>query len=152
MDVMQAAEAQTFILFSVAGTTYAAPSRQVRHVEMVESVTAVPNAPVFIDGVVFSRGQVVPVMNMRVRFGFERVPPDIRTRLIVVEAAGRTVGLMVDEAREFVVIPEAAVQPPNTSISGLSGHYLEGVATIGDRLVLVLDLETVIDVAPPAVA
>ena len=69
-----------YILFNVAGTTYALPSQQVAHVEMVEQVTRVPNAAAFVDGVVFSRGQVVPAVNMRVRFGFERVDRDLRTR------------------------------------------------------------------------
>src|SRR6185295_3300289 len=99
-------DARTFILFMVAGTTYAAPSRQVRHIEMVDEVTPVPNAPPFVEGVIFSRGQVVPVLNLRVRFGFERAPRDLRTRVIVVDGGGRQVGLLADEAREFVVIPE----------------------------------------------
>src|SRR6188472_120349 len=98
----------TYVLFTVAGTTYALPSEQVRHMEMVEQVTPVPNAPPFVEGVVFSRGQVVPVVNLRVRFGFERAARDLRTRLLVVEAAGRMVGLMADEAREFITIPETA--------------------------------------------
>jgi purine-binding chemotaxis protein CheW len=145
-------EARTFILFTVAGTTYAALSRCVRHVEMVDEVTPVPNALPFIDGVVFSRGEVVPVMNLRVRFGFERTARDLRTRLLIVESGGRMVGLLADAAREFMVIPEAAVQPPGASISGLSGNYLEGVATLGDRIVLIVDIENLIDVAPPAAA
>ncbi len=143
-----AADARTFILFGVAGTTYAARSRQVRHIEMIDEVTGVPNAPPHVEGVVFSRGQVVPVVNLRVRFGFERAARDIRARLLVVEAGGRMVGLLADEAREFITIPENAVQPPSASISGLSGNYIEGIATIGDRIVLLLDLDDVIGTAP----
>ena len=130
-----------FILFHVAGTTYAVSSRDVRHMEMIENVTPVPNAPPFVDGVVFSRGEVVPVISLRARFGFERAPYDLRSRLVVVQAGGRTVGLVVDEAREFVAIPASAIQPPQESLAGLSGRYLEGIASIGDRLVLILNLE-----------
>ena len=61
----------------VAGTTYALRSQDVAHVEMVEQVTRVPNAPPFVDGVVFSRGEVVPAINLRARFGFERAPLDL---------------------------------------------------------------------------
>ena len=71
---------QTYILFTVAGTSYAVPSRHVLHIEMVEHVTPVPNAPRFVEGVVFSRGQVVPVVNLRTRFGFDRAELDLRTR------------------------------------------------------------------------
>jgi chemotaxis signal transduction protein len=137
-----------YILFSVAGTTYGLPSHQVRHMEMVEQVTSVPNAPPYVEGVVFSRGQVVPVINLRVRFGFERVPRDLRTRLLVVDSGARTVGLLADEAREFTPIADAAIQPPSDAIVGLSGNYLDGVATAGDRIVLILNLARVLDAVP----
>ena len=143
---------QTYILFNVAGTAYAVPSQQVLHMEMLEQVTAVPNAPEFVEGVVFSRGQVVPVINLRARFGFERAPIDLRTRLLVVQTEGRRVGLMADEAREFVGIPDEAVRPPGDAIVGLSGNYLEGVATLGDRIVLILDIREVVDTLPTAAA
>jgi chemotaxis signal transduction protein len=146
------AAARTYILFSVAGTTYALDSHQVRHMEMVEQVTSVPNAAPCVEGVVFSRGQVVPVLNLRVRFGFERASRDLRTRLLVVEVAGRTIGLLADDAREFIPIPDASIHPPSDSIGGLSGNYLDGVATIGDRIVLILNLDHVIEVMPNAAA
>ena len=60
-----------YIIFSVGGTAYALPSDHVAHVEMVNEVTRVPNAPRFVDGVVFSRGEVVPAISLRTRFGFE---------------------------------------------------------------------------------
>jgi purine-binding chemotaxis protein CheW len=138
---------ETYILFTVAGTTYGLPSREVRHMEMVDKVTRVPNAPAFIDGVVFSRGQVVPVVNLRARFGFERAPNDLRTRLIVVQSAGRVIGLVVDSAREFVNIPPEQVQPPHEALAGMSGRYVDGVASIGDRLILTLDLSRILKFA-----
>ncbi len=131
---------EPFILFSVAGTTYALRSRDVAHIEMVEQVTAVPNAAHFVDGVVFSRGQVVPALNLRARFGFEKAPYDLSTRLLVVHAAGRSVGVVVDAAREFVSLDPTSIQPPNAALTGLSGRYLEGVVNIGNRLILVLNL------------
>jgi purine-binding chemotaxis protein CheW len=141
-----------FILFSVAGTTYGVESQLVRHVEMIEQVTPVPNAPAFIEGVVFSRGQVVPVLNLRVRFGFDRVERDLRARLLVVEVGGRMLGLLADDAREFVSVPDASIHPPNDAISGLSGNYIDGVATLGDRIVLVLNLDHVVDAMPTVAA
>jgi purine-binding chemotaxis protein CheW len=144
---------ETFILFALAGTTYAIRTRDVQHMEMVDEVTPVPNAAPFVDGVVFSRGQVVPVLNLRARFGFEKTAYDLRTRLLVVQGAGRVAGLVVDSAREFATIDPQSIRPPHDAIAGLSGRYLEGIATIGDRIVLVLDLSEVLsfsDVAVPA--
>jgi chemotaxis signal transduction protein len=124
----------------------------VLHMEMVEHVTPVPNAPAFVEGVVFSRGQVVPVINLRARFGFERKPLDLRTRLLVVQNEGRRVGLLADEAREFMTIGDSSIQPPNEGINGLSGNYLEGVATLGGRIVLILNVREVVDAIPTAAA
>jgi purine-binding chemotaxis protein CheW len=136
-----------YILFTVAGTTYALPSGEVRHMEMIDGVTRVPNAPSFIDGVVFSRGQVVPVVNLRVRFGFERAAFDLRSRLIVVQSGSRLIGLVVDAAREFVAIAPDQIQPPNEALAGMSGRYVEGIASMGDRLVLILNLERILNFA-----
>ena len=135
----------SYILFSVAATTYALPSREVRHMEMIEGTTRVPNAPAFIDGVVFSRGQVVPVVNLRARFGFERAPYDLRSRLLVVQSGPRQIGLVADTAREFVNIPPDAIQPPNEALTGMSGRYVDGIASMGDRLILVLSLDRILN-------
>jgi len=137
----------SYILFTVAGTTYALPSGEVQHMEMIENITRVPNAPSFVDGVVFSRGQVVPVVNLRARFGFERAPYDLRSRLIVVQSGSRMIGLIVDAAREFVNIPPDAIQPPHEALAGMSGRYVEGIASIGDRLVLTLNLSRILNFA-----
>jgi len=144
---------ETYVLFDLAGTAYAVPSQAVQRMEMVEHITPVPNAPAFVDGIVFSRGTVVPAVNLRRRFGFDRVAYDLRTRLIVVSHAGRTVGLIVDAAREFVTIPADAIQPPPDTLAGTSGKYLSGVVTLNDKVVLILDVAEVLsNASAPTVA
>ena len=139
-------DAEPFILFELAGTTYGVRSRFVQQVEMVEHVTPVPNASGAVEGVVFARGQVVPALNLRVRFGFEKAAFDLRSRLIVVNTGGRIVGMIVDSAREFLRIPASAIEAPPEAITGLSGKYLEGIATLDRRLILILNLDEVIDI------
>jgi purine-binding chemotaxis protein CheW len=139
--------AGSYILFTIAGTSYAVRSDEVRHMDMVEEITPVPNAGPALEGVVFSRGQIVPVLSLRARFGFPKTRHDSATRLIVVQAGERWVGLVVDSAREFVRIPADAIQPPGHAVGGLSADYLEGVARLGDRLVLVLNVAGVLDVS-----
>jgi purine-binding chemotaxis protein CheW len=141
------AAAESFILFELANATYAARSRSVQQLEMIEQITPVPNAPPAVEGVVFSRGQVIPAINLRVRFGFEKTAHDLRTRLIIVNAQSRLIGLIVDSAREFISIPSNAIQPPNEAISGLKGKYLEAIATIDERIVLILNLDEIINLA-----
>lgn len=134
------AATEPFILFDLAGATYAVRSAEIQQLEMVESITPVPNAPAAVDGVVSVRGQVIPVVNLRARFGFERIAIGLRTRLLVVRRDGRTVGFLVDSAREFARIDPGTITPPPEGITGLNGRYLEGTVLVGDRLVLVLDM------------
>jgi purine-binding chemotaxis protein CheW len=147
----QVAGVGTYVLFTVAGTTYALASTRVRHIEMIDEITRVPNAPPFVDGVVFSRGQVVPVVSLRARFGFERVPLDLRSRLIVVQSEARAIGLAVESAREFVNIAPDTIQPPNEALAGMSGRYLEGIASVGDRLILIVDVDRILNYESDAV-
>ena len=137
--------AEPYVLFELAGTAYAVPSTAVQRMEMVEQVTPVPNAPPYVDGVVFSRGRVVPAVNLRRRFGLDPVPYDLKTRLIVVGHADRVVGLVVDSAREFVEIRADQVQPPPESMGGTSGHYLAGIATLGEKVILIVDVGEVLN-------
>lgn len=138
-------DTRPFILFELAGTAYAVASEVVQQIEMVEHITPVPNAPAFVDGVVFVRGQVVPVVNLRARFGFERISCNLKTRLMVVARQGRVVGLLVDSAREFITFADAQISPPPEAVTGLSGKYLAGIAKASDRLVLILNIDEVLE-------
>jgi purine-binding chemotaxis protein CheW len=142
---------ETYIIFELGGAAYGLRSADVLHIEMLEHVTPVPNTASAVDGVVFSRGQVIPALNLRARFGFPREPHTPRTRLIFVRVHQRTVALIVDAAREFRKIPAAAVRPIEETLHGINGNYVRGVATVGERLVLLLDVVAVLnldDAAP----
>jgi chemotaxis signal transduction protein len=140
---------ESFVLFELAGKTCGVRSRVVQSVEMVEHVTAVPNALPFVEGVTLTRGHVIPSVNLRIRLGFPRIPIDVRARMLVVRSNGRTAGMLVDGAREFISIPAAAIQPPRETDHpenrGFSPRYLEGIATLGNRNVLILNVEEVLE-------
>ena len=136
---------EPFILFELAGTIYGVRSRFVQQIEMIEDTAAVPNAHPALEGVALVRGQVIPAMNLRTRFGFERIERDLRSRLVVINTGNRVVGLIVDTAREFIRIPADAIEPPPEALTGLSGRYLEGIASIDERMILILNLDSVLD-------
>lgn len=143
------APAETYVLFELAGTTYGLRTSQVQHMEMLEQITPVPNTSPAVEGVVFSRGQVIPAVNLRVRFGLVREPHTLRSRLIIVKLQKRLVGLIVDAAREFTAISEEAIRPIQDAVTGMEGNYLKGIATLGQRLVLLLDLEATLNLGNP---
>jgi purine-binding chemotaxis protein CheW len=138
---------EAFVLFELVNTTYALRSTAVSRLEMVDNVTPVPNATNSLEGVVLSRGRIIPAVNLRARFGFPKVAYDLRTRLIVVDADGRTVGLIVDSAREFTSLEGVEIKPPPDAIANLNGDYLEGIATMDGRMILILRLEAVLNIA-----
>jgi purine-binding chemotaxis protein CheW len=135
----------TFILFLLNDATYAIRSRDIQQLDMVRAITPMPNAPPFVEGVVSVRGEVIPVMNLRKRFGFADAPASARSRMLVVRQGRRIVGLLVDSAREFASIGDGDIQPPPETISQVSGRYLEGIAQVGNRLVLVLNVTELLD-------
>lgn len=139
----------TFIFFELANTTYGIPSALVQQMEMIDRITPVPQAQPFVEGVVFSRGQVIPVLNLRVKFGLPKIDYNLRTRLIVIQINQRTVGLVVDTAREFVCVPSDAIQPPPEGMPGVSSRYLSGIVTLADRVILLLNVEELLNGSGP---
>jgi purine-binding chemotaxis protein CheW len=138
-------EGEDYVLFELAGATYALPSRQILQLDMVQTPTPVPNAPAFVDGVVSVRGHVIPAVNLRARFGFPRVAHDLRSRLVIVREHARTVGLIVDSAREFATIAPESIKPLPEGIGGTSGRYLHGIAEQGERLLLIVDVHELLE-------
>ena len=141
----QTVDGATFILFLLNDATYAIRSRDIQQLDMVRAITSVPNAPAFVEGVVSVRGEVIPVVNLRKRFGFADAPASGRSRMLVVRQGKRTVGLLVDSAREFASIADSDIQPPPETIADMSGRYLEGIAQVGNRLVLILNVTELLD-------
>ena len=87
-----------------------------------------------------------------IRRRFDRADRDLRTRLLVVQAGGRSVGLLVDACREFLNIPAASVQPPGDGLTGVGARYLTGIATLNGRLIVILNLNALLDSAEPILA
>ena len=145
----------SYIVFYLADAAYAVSSEHVKHVEMLEHVTPVPNTAPAVDGVVFSRGEVIPAINLRARFGLPRQAHSPSTRLIFLKVQGRVVALIVDAAREFQRIPADSIRPIQETLTGIDGNYVQGVATVKDRNVLVLDVGAVLtldEITVPAAA
>jgi purine-binding chemotaxis protein CheW len=137
---------ESYVFFELAGSHYGIASQNVQHIEMFEQATLVPNANPAIDGVVFSRGQVIPALNLRTRFGFPRQEKTLRTRIVFATVHARTVGLIVDSAKEFQTLPADRIRPIEETLTGINRKYLKAVTKVGERLVLILDLEAVLNV------
>lgn len=127
--------------FELADEEYALDISAVQEIVRMSSVTRVPRAPAFVEGVINLRGKIVPVLDLRKRFGMTPIEPTKATRIIIVEIAGKTVGLLVDGVREVLRLSSDAIEPtPDLVSSDLDAAFLRGVGKLGDRLILLLEL------------
>ncbi len=133
-----------YILFELAETAYGIAAAAVQQLEMIDQITPVPNTDPDVAGVVLLRGQVIPVLNLRCRFGLEPIPVTLRSRLIIVIHGARRVGLLVDTCREFVTLEPEGIQPPPTASGDRIMPYLDGVAQLNQRLIFLIHPETII--------
>jgi purine-binding chemotaxis protein CheW len=132
------------VLFSVGEATYALPASTVAQMESFTSATPVPGAPSHVAGLVQIRGAVVPVVDLRVRFGLPPAERGLDARVVVVQRGDRRVALLADSAREVARIDPAAFAPPPESVTAQSAGFVEAVAQLGARLVLLIDCDRVI--------
>lgn len=138
------------VAFQVGDSGYLVQAESVLHMESFTGATPVPGAAPFVAGLVQIRRRVVPVVDLRIRFGLPAAAPSLGQRVIVVQVAERTVGLLVDSAREVVHVPADAIAPPPELIAGQSAGFVRAVARVKDRLVMLIDLDKVIGPDPVA--
>jgi purine-binding chemotaxis protein CheW len=132
------------VLFKVADSDYVVAASDVLHMESFSGATKVPGTEEHVLGLMQIRQRVVPIIDLRVRFGLPPSAATLDSRVVVVQSAERAVGLLVDSAREVVQIaPEAFHAPPDVVTHRAQG-YVARLAQAGARLVMLIDLRKVI--------
>jgi purine-binding chemotaxis protein CheW len=104
----------------------------------------VPRAPAFVEGVINLRGRVIPVIDLRRRFNLPAAAHTRASRIVVVEIGDQVVGLVVDGVSEVLRVDTALVEPPSPVVAGIDSEYLQGIARLPERLVILLDLDRVL--------
>jgi len=132
------------VLCRVADADYVLPAADVVQMESFAGATKVPGAAAEVAGLVQIRGRVVPVLDLRVVFGFPTIEPTINSRVVVMSHGERTIGLLVDSAREVLKIPAADFQPPPPVIAQQTDGMVKAVAQVGPRLLMLIDSTKVI--------
>lgn len=133
-----------YVLFKVAEADYLLPASDVLHMESFSGVTRVPGAPHYVAGLAQIRRRVVPVVDLRLRFGLPGAEPTLDSRIVVVQSGERAIGLLADSAREVRNIAADSFRPPPELISDQSSGYVTSVAQEGARLLMLIDFRKVI--------
>lgn len=128
------------VTFHVGDEEFGVEILEVREINRMMEITRVPHAPDFVEGVINLRGQVIPVVDLRKRFGLSAVARDKSARIVVVELGDRVVGFLVDSVSEVLRVPRGLVEPPPPIVGGIDAAYIEAVVKLEDRLLILLDL------------
>jgi purine-binding chemotaxis protein CheW len=126
--------------FKVGRETYGVPITSLHEIVRVPEITAVPDAPDYLEGVINLRGKIVSVMDLRKRFGEKQISLKRQNRILVVEHSGRLAGLIVDSASEVLKIPADAVEPPPAVFQDGGLNCVTGLGKVSGRLVVLLDM------------
>lgn len=120
---------------------------RVQEIILLGEITKIPQTPAFIKGLINLRSTVIPIIDLRLRFGMVEAQPTEETRIMVVSIGGKTVGLVVDAVNEVMRIGVDDIVPPPPSVSGLGHEYLTGLVNTDERLLIVLDIEKILNAA-----
>lgn len=130
--------------FRVGRETFGVPIAMVHEIVRVPEITAVPDAPGCVEGVINLRGKIVSIIDLRKRFGERQIQGSKKNRILVAEVEGKLVGLVVDAASEVLKIPAAEVEAPPSALEEGDSNYVTGVGKLNGRLILLVDLGKVL--------
>jgi purine-binding chemotaxis protein CheW len=135
---------ESWVTFSLAGEIYSLPVSHVQEILRITTITRVPHAPGPVRGITNLRGRVLAVVDLRVRLGLPAAEISPDSRILVAEARGRSIGLLVDAARHVLKLLPSTVQRPPADILTERSDFLFGVYHLGNELVILLDVERVL--------
>jgi purine-binding chemotaxis protein CheW len=131
--------------FRIGRETFGLPISMVREIVRVPEITSVPNAPDYIEGVINLRGRIIPIVDLRKRFGEKSFEPNKKNRIVVVELGARAIGLIVNSASEVLRIPPSDIEEPSNVFQEGELNYITGVGKLKGRLVILLDLSRILE-------
>lgn len=134
-----------YIVFRLIDEEYGVEVNQVRSIERMQRITRVPRTPQFVKGVINLRGVVTPVIDLKTRFGLGAEQYTDTTRIIIVAVDDMEVGLIVDAANDVIDIANESIEAPPEVVGGIKANYLDGIANMDDRLLILLNLEKVLN-------
>ena len=144
MTAAPAARAGKYLTFVLGTEQYGVEIIKVREILGVLPITPMPQAPHYVKGVINLRGKVIPVIDTRTKFGMPEIDHTPETCVIVVDAGGTSVGLLVDTVKEVMDIAEAQIEDPPKFGAGADSAFVRGLGKIGDQVKILLDIDQVL--------
>jgi purine-binding chemotaxis protein CheW len=144
-DLRLAEELEQLVIFRLGKEEFGIEVSFVNSVIRMREITRIPRAPHFLEGVINLRGQITAIIDLRKHFGLESKAYDDKTRILVLEFGDIKVGLIVDAVYEVVRLPKENIEPPPSVLeSQLGQHHVKGVGKHDDRLIIIIDVESLL--------
>ena len=134
-------ESRELLTFTLGAEEYGIDILKVQEIRGYDAVTKIANAPDFIKGVINLRGIIVPIVDMRIKFNLGRVEYDQFTVVIILNVAGRVVGVVVDGVSDVITLKAEQIRPAPEFGATLDTQYIMGLGTIDERMIIVMDIE-----------
>ncbi|MEE9553962.1 MAG: chemotaxis protein CheW, partial [candidate division Zixibacteria bacterium] len=133
-----------FLTFPLAEEEYGIDIRHVTEIVGIQNITGLPDAPLYVRGVINLRGKVIPVIDVRIRFAMEARDYDDRTCVIVVDVEDSSVGLIVDSVSEVIEIPKANIEPAPSVRNGKGSDFIWGLGKVDNEVMILLNTQALI--------
>ncbi len=132
------------VIFKLGNEEYAIPIMQVQEIIRMTDITAIPQAPDFVEGIINLRGRIIPIIDLMKRFNLEGGEYSDEMRIVVVDVQNQTVGIIVDMVSEVSRLSEDDIEPPPETVTLSNTAYLSGVGKLDGRLIILLDLDYIL--------
>lgn len=131
------------VSFKLGKELYGIEITKVREIILITEITRIPETPHFLKGLINLRSTVIPVIDLRARFGLPEAELSDESRIMVLQACGKTIGIMVDAVSEVLRVKQDQIAPPPPTVAGLGRDYLYGLVKLDDRLLILLDIDKI---------
>lgn len=134
---------EQLVTFNLGAEEFGVDIMKVQEIIRIPPITRVPKAPAYVEGVINLRGNVIPVVDLRVRFGMPSIEETDSSRIVVLQVDQKEFGIRVDGVTEVVRLDSESIEPPPPVAVGMDSHFIRGVGKIDDRLLILLNLDRI---------
>ncbi len=133
------------VSFKLAQELYGIEITKVREIILISEITRIPQTPHYVKGLINLRSAVIPVIDLRTKFGLPEGELTDESRIMVLQAHGKTIGIVVDAVNEVLRVKHEQIAPPPPTVAGLGRDYLTGLVRLDKEMLILLDIDKILD-------
>ncbi|HLE10718.1 MAG TPA: chemotaxis protein CheW [Bacteriovoracaceae bacterium] len=132
-----------YVTFAIGQEEYGIEIKQVQEITAYRTLTSLPNTPHYVKGILNLRGNVIPIMDPRIKFGMPEVEYNKSSVIIIFKTHEKTIGMIVDKISDVLTIEQAAIQETPEMAMNIDTQFLNGVGKVGEKFIIILDIDKI---------